>query len=90
MLQDCRYNPASDIEETVPGLSVDIAEVMATHQVMSTGDSSPYSKETEVKEVGHYITDKIQAAVVAMNLNKSISAAKASTSQTPAASAASE
>lgn len=84
MIQICKHNPNCDVEATVPGLSVDIAEVMATHQVMSTGDSSPYTKETDVNEVGHYLTDKIQTAITALNLGKSMaSQAAKSNAQTP-------
>lgn len=82
MIQKCKHNPASDVEHTVPGLSVDIAEVMATHVVQSTGDTTPYSKETEVSEVGHYLTDKIQTAMAAYKLGQSMSAA-ASASSSP-------
>lgn len=86
-----KHNPLRDIEPVVPGLSVDVAEVMATHQVMSTGDSTPYSKETEVSEIGHYIGDKIQAAIVAMNIGRSMSQSNPSVSPSaPAPSGAQE
>ena len=70
----CRFNPLSDIEEVVPTLAVDIAEVMATNTVVSTGDSSPYTKETEVSEIGHYLRDKIDTAMAAIRLGASLSA----------------
>lgn len=72
MIQECKFNPNFDIEETVPNLSVDVAEVMATHTVVSTGTTTPYSKETEVSEVGHYLTDKIQTAMAAYRLGASM------------------
>lgn len=81
-IASCKFNLERDIEQTVPNLSVDIAEVMATHVVASTGDSSPYSKETDVNEVGHYLTDKIQTAIAAYRLGKSMSAAAASPAST--------
>lgn len=80
MIQECHFNPASDVEQVVPDLSVDVAEVMVTGTVLSTGVSTPYTKETEVGEVGHYLTDKIQTAIHAMKLNQSIAAARASLS----------
>lgn len=80
MIQECKFNPASDIEEVVPDLSVDIAEVMATHVVVSTGDTTPYSKETEIGEIGHYITDKISGAIAALRLGESMAAASSSSS----------
>lgn len=83
MIQNCFFDPSSDIERTVPDLSVDIAEVMASHVVASTGDTTPYSKETEISEVGHYITDKISGAIAALRLGKSMSAAVSSPSVEP-------
>lgn len=81
----CSYNPARDFEKTVPGLSVDVGEIMATHVVPSSGDTTPYSKETEVSEVGHYLTDKIQTAMAALRLGASMS-----NRSTPAAAPSSE
>lgn len=75
MRQICKFDPASDIEEVQPKLAVDIAEVMATNTVVSTGDSSPYTKETDVHVVGHYLRDKIDAAVAAQRLGESMAAA---------------
>lgn len=69
----CSHNSARDVEKTVPGLSVDVGEIMATHVVPSSGDTTPYSKETEVSEVGHYLTDKIQTAMAALRLGASMS-----------------
>lgn len=79
MKQICRFNPKSDVEEVVPELAVDIAEVMATNTVISTGDSSPYTKETDVHEVGHYLRDKIDTLVAVSRVSASLSeqAAKA-------------
>lgn len=85
MIQNCVFDPARDIEQTVPDLAADVAEVMATHTVPSVGADTPYSKETDIKEVGHYLRDKIQTTIAAMNLGKSISAAReaaATTAQT--------
>lgn len=73
MRQICKYNPLSDVELVQPDLAVDVAEVMATNTVVSTGDSSPYSKETDVSEVGHYLRDKIDTAMAAYRLQASMS-----------------
>lgn len=80
MKQVCKFNPASDIEEVQPNLAVDIAEVMATNTVVSTGDSSPYTKETDINQVGHYLRDKIDTAIAAYRLGESMAAAAASES----------
>lgn len=73
MLCECKFNPISDVEEVVPDLSVDIGEIMATNVVVSTGDTSPYTKETDVTKVGHYMRDKIQTVIAAMELQRSLS-----------------
>lgn len=86
MRQICKYNPLSDIEEVQPDMAVDIAEVMATNTVVSTGDSSPYSKETDISEVGHYLRDKIDTAMAAYRLQASMAsqiADKPSNNPTP-------
>lgn len=83
MLQVCKHNPYRDHERTVPELAVDVAEVMLTHEVRSTGDTSPYTKETNVAEVGHYLTDKIQTALAARRLNQSMANAAAHAAATP-------
>ena len=80
----CNFNSCRDIERVVPDLAVDIGEIMSTGVVASTGETTPYTKETEVSEVGHYITDKIQAAVSLMNMNKSMSAVSKSNTSTSA------
>lgn len=74
MIQTCKFNPVSDVEKVVPALSVDISEIMATGVVASTGDTTPYTKETEISEVGHYLKDKIQTAIAAINLQRSMAA----------------
>lgn len=78
MLQICKFNPASDVEQVVPALSTDVAEIMASHIVPSTSDTTPYTKETEISEVGHYLKDKIQTAIAAMNLQRSMALASKS------------
>lgn len=78
MKQICTFNPLSDIEEVQPDLAVDIAEVMATNTVVSTGDSSPYTKETDIAEVGHYLRDKIDTAMAAYRLGESMAKAASS------------
>lgn len=76
MKQNCEFNPLSDYEKVVPDLSINISEIMATHTVPNTGTSVNYTKETEVGEVGHYLTDKIQATVAAYRLRQSMASAK--------------
>lgn len=78
MKQVCKFNPSSDVEKVQPDLAVDIAEVMATNTVVSTGDSSPYTKETDVHEVGHYLRDKIDTLVAVSRVSASLAQQSAS------------
>ena len=80
------FNANRDFERVVPNLSVDVGEIMATGVVASTGDTTPYTKETEIGEIGHYITDKIQGVMAAMRLNKSVAGASTSNTKTSSTS----
>lgn len=78
MLYECKFNPASDVEETIPELAPDISEMMLTHTVPATSAiESPYTNETDIKEVGHYLRDKIDIAMAQFRLGEKISAAQA-------------
>lgn len=79
MIAKCVFNPLRDVEETIPELAADIAEIMATGTVASTGTLQPFSKETEISEVGHYLRDKIQTVMAARALKESISRQASST-----------
>jgi len=82
MIQECKHNPCSDVERTVPSLSVDVAEIMTTHQVPSTGTTTPYNNIDNPADMGHYCTDKIQTAIAAMRLGASMAAAKSAAANT--------
>lgn len=74
MIYNPVFNPIRDIEETIPELSADLAEVMASGTVVSSGSLNPnFTKETDINEVGHYLRDKIQTAIAAKNLGESMS-----------------
>lgn len=82
MIQTCKFNPESDIEEVVPDLAPDISEMMVTHTVPATSSvDTPYTNETDIREVGHYLRDKIDIAMAQYRLNEKMSAG----SQTPSA-----
>lgn len=87
MIQNCKFNPLCDIEKTVPNLSIDVAEIMATHQVPSTGTTTPYNEIDNPADMGHYCTDKIQTAIAAMRLGQSMASLQTppSSSNTPSA-----
>ena len=74
MIQDCKFNPLCDVEETVPELAPDISEMMITHTVPATSSvDTPYTNESDIREVGHYLRDKIDVAMAQLRLNKSLS-----------------
>ena len=74
MIQNCKFNPMSDVEEVVPELAPDISEMMVTHTVPATSATdSPYSNVNDIKEVGHYLRDKIDIAMAQLRLNASLS-----------------
>ena len=79
----CAFNPVRDFEAVVPELSVNVGEVMSTHVVPSSSDSTPYTKETEISDIGHYITDKLEGAIAMMKLHRSMSAVSRETKSTP-------
>lgn len=75
MKQDCKFNPLSDIEETIPDLAPDISEMMFTHTVPSTSSvDTPYSNVKSMDEVGHYLRDSIDIAMAQYKLNLKMSA----------------
>lgn len=73
MIQKCEFNPLCDVEETVPELSANISEMMQSHVVPPTNSEGTYSNESDVKDVGQYLRDKVDIAMAAMRLNKSMS-----------------
>lgn len=75
MIQECKFNPACDVEEVVPDLAPDISEMMITHTVPATSSTdTPYTNENSIEEVGHYLKDKIEVAMAQYRLNQKISA----------------
>lgn len=80
MIQECKFNPACDVEEVVPDLAPDISEMMITHTVPATSSTdTPYTNETKIEEVGHYLRDKIEVAMAQYRLNEKISAGASAT-----------
>lgn len=65
MIFDCKFNKERDIEKVVPDLAISIDEAVTTGVVKSTSDNSPYSEETDVNNVGNYITEPTDIAMEA-------------------------
>lgn len=85
MLQECKYNPGSDVAEVRQDLVIDIAEAMASGVVPSYATDNPYTKDMQIGEVGHYLRDKISVAMAAQAVGASLANQKASASSSAAA-----
>lgn len=92
MIQVCKFDARSDVERTVQGLSLDVNEAMLTHAVTSTASDVSFDNSANPSEIGHYFTDKIQTAIAALRLQKSMSerAAKFTPSPSPSSAAPAE
>lgn len=73
MIQDCKYNAATDIKKTIPNLAMSIEDAMLTGVISATGTEIPYTDETEVESVGNYLHDNIEVAMAAKKLGQSMS-----------------
>lgn len=82
MLTKCKFNKTKDIQEVVPDLAISIEVAMTTGVVKDTATTAPYTKETDVNNVGNYLHDNIEVAMALKNLGKSMS--NMPTSTTPA------
>lgn len=64
------------MEEVIPALAPNISEIMATHTIPATSAvDSPYTNESDIKEVGHYLRDKIDIAMAQYRINEKIATA---------------
>lgn len=85
MITVCKFDKNRDIQETVPGLEISIKLAISTGVVKDSGTSTPYTEETNVENVGHYLTDAIDIAMAAKRLGESMSLAQptSATIETP-------
>lgn len=75
MITKCKFDKNKDIKETVPGLSVSIAEALVSGVIKDTGTSTPYTEVDNPGEVGYYLKDGIDIALAAQKLGEQISTA---------------
>lgn len=88
MITKCKYDKNKDIQEVVPDLAMSISMAMTTGIIKDTATSAPYTKETDVNNVGNYLHDNIEVAMAMKSINQSLSNMPTSTtptSETPAA-----
>lgn len=75
MIQKARFNCSRDLQAVIPDLAPDISEMIASGTVVSTGDSSVYTKEQTIQEVGHYLRDRISIAMAVKRVSASLAGA---------------
>ena len=73
MITSCKYDESADIMQVVPDLEISIEMAMTTGVIKNTATSIPYSKETDVENVGNYLHDAIDIAMAAKRVGESLS-----------------
>lgn len=68
----CRFNPITDIRQTVPGQSIDIVESIKTGTVGTTAKESFSNALDEIDKVGKRVKDTFDALEAQGILAKSI------------------
>lgn len=61
MICECLFNPVTDVEETVPGQSIDIIETMKTGVVAPVAKESFYNALDKIEMVGNRVRDIFDA-----------------------------
>lgn len=94
MKQKCKFNPDTDIEESMPGLSIDLSRAITEGVIKDTGDIPYYNEIADPSTITGRVTDVFQAidAEKALKSNMKAAAAKAKAikqSQTQTTSSAS-
>lgn len=72
----CKYDPKRDLKEVVPGMSIDIAEVVATGVVAPVAKDSLYNALDDINKVGKRVRDIFDAYEAAGDLNAAVAAAR--------------
>lgn len=68
MITHCVYSKNKDIQETVPGLEVSIAEALISGVIKDTSTTTPYNEMTDTDQVGNYISEPIDIALEARRM----------------------
>lgn len=61
MKQKCKFNPNTDIEETMPGLSIDLSRAITEGVIKDTGDIPYHNEITDPSTITGRVTDVFQA-----------------------------
>lgn len=70
MITHCKYDKNADIQETIPGLEISIAEALISGTIKDTGTSTPYNEMTDTDQVGNYIGEPIDIALEARRMGE--------------------
>lgn len=81
MIETVKFNPDVDLQDVVPDLAVDIADVLATNTLRGHSMTEPvFEGIKSTDEVGSYIRDNVDALQAQKALNISMANVKAETS----------
>lgn len=57
MIQECKFNELTDIQETRPGLACDISKAKETGQIIDVGMTDEYNGFSDPSQVGELVRD---------------------------------
>ena len=79
MKHKCKFNPETDIEEAMPGLSIDLSRAITEGVIKDTGDIPYHNEIADPSTITGRVTDVFQAidAEKALKSNMKAAAAKA-------------
>ena len=79
MKHECKFNPETDIEETMSGLSIDLSRAITEGVIKDTGDIPYHNEIADPSTITGRVTDVFQAidADKALKSNMKAAAAKA-------------
>lgn len=83
MFCKCKFNPDRDIQETVVGLEIDLAEAIETGVVTGGGSQLEYDGVTELNEVGSRVADEFDALDRVRKLNNKASSSASTDNDNP-------
>lgn len=83
MFQVCKFNPKTDICETIPGLSTDLSAAIENGVVLDTGIDSQYNEVDDPSLIRGRVRDAFSAIDMGRSLLSSASKLSTSSVSTP-------
>lgn len=75
MIESPVFDPVRDVQEVVPGMSIDISEAVRTGVVGNTSGESLYNELDEIRKIGKRIRDNFDALEASSQLVNQIESA---------------